>query len=45
MRAEIDMERESELHNRMKEYAKDKGVMHSRAYRELLEIALDEEGY
>lgn len=45
MRADIDIERESELHQRVKEYARAKGVMHSRAYRELIETGLEHEGY
>lgn len=41
MRAEIDTERGSELHERVKKYADQQGIRHSRAYVELLEYAVE----
>lgn len=41
MRTEIDIERGGELHERVKEYAREKGVRHPRAYRELIAQGLD----
>ncbi|WP_170082606.1 hypothetical protein [Haloarcula rubripromontorii] len=41
MRTEIDIERGSDLHERVKEYARDNGIRHPRAYAELIEEGLD----
>ena len=41
MRTEIDMGRGSDLHERVKEYARDNGIRHPRAYAELIEKGLD----
>lgn len=41
MRADMDMERGGELHEKIKEYARDRGIRHSRAYVELLEFAVE----
>lgn len=41
MRADIDMERGGELHERVKAYADKHSIRHSRAYAELLERGLD----
>ena len=45
MRADFDMERGGPLHEAVKHYARDNGVRHSRAYPDLLRIALESEGY
>jgi len=45
MRAEFDMERGGPLHEAVKQYARDNGIRHSRAYPELLRKALESEGY
>ena len=45
MRADFDMERGGPLHEAVKQYARDNGVRHSRAYPELLCKALESEGY
>lgn len=45
MRVEVDIERDSPLHDRIKQYADDEGYRHDRAYRELLEEGLIQEGY
>lgn len=42
MQPEIDIERGSDLHDRIKAYAKETGVRHPRAYRELIEKGLDD---
>lgn len=41
MRADIDIERGGELHERVKEYADQHRIRHSRAYAELLEYAVE----
>lgn len=41
MRADIDIERGGDLHERVKEYADLQGVRYSRAYAELIERGLD----
>ena len=45
MRADFDMERGGPLHETVKEYARDNGIRHPRAYAELLRKALESEGY
>jgi len=45
MRADFDMERGGPLHEAVKQYARDNGIRHSRAYPELLRTALESEGY
>ncbi|MFC5368604.1 hypothetical protein [Salinirubrum litoreum] len=45
MRADFDMERGGPLHEAVKEYARDHGLRHPRAYAELLCKALESEGY
>ena len=35
------MERDSDLHKRVKQYARENGIRHPRAYRELIEMGLD----
>lgn len=45
MRADFDMERGGPLHEAVKEYARDNGIRHPRAYPELLRKALEFEGY
>ena len=39
------MERGGPLHEVVKDYARDNGIRHSRAYPELLRIGLESEGY
>ncbi|WP_312911811.1 hypothetical protein [Natronosalvus caseinilyticus] len=45
MRADFNMERGGPLHEAVKQYARDHGIRHSRAYPELLRKALESEGY
>jgi len=45
MRADFDMERGGALHEAVKQYARDNGIRHPRAYSELLRKALESEGY
>ena len=40
MKADVDIERGSELHERVKVYARENGIRHPRAYRELIEKGL-----
>jgi hypothetical protein len=35
------MERDGDLHERVKEYARGNGIRHPRAYRELIEMGLE----
>jgi hypothetical protein len=35
------MERDGDLHERVQQYARENGVRHPRAYRELIEIGLE----
>ena len=35
------MERDDDLHKRVKQYARENGIRHPRAYRELIEKGLD----
>ena len=44
VRTEIDMERGGDLHERVKEYARENGIRHPRAYRELIEHGLETDG-
>ena len=39
------MDRDGPLHEAVKQYARDNGIRHSRAYPELLRKALESEGY
>ena len=41
MRTDVDMERDGNLHERVKEYARENGIRHPRAYRELIKKGLD----
>ena len=41
MRTDVDIERNSALHGRVKEYARENGIRHPRAYRELIEMGLE----
>jgi hypothetical protein len=41
VRTEIDIERGSDLHEQVKDYARDNGIRHPRAYAELIEYGLD----
>ena len=41
MRTEIDIERGNDLHERVKQYARNNGIRHPRAYAELIEKGLD----
>ena len=41
VRTKIDIERGGDLHERVKEYARENGIRHPRAYAELLEQGLD----
>ncbi|WP_229121472.1 hypothetical protein [Halapricum desulfuricans] len=41
MRTDVDMERGGDLHERVKEYARENGLRHPRAYRELIEKGLE----
>ncbi|MGB9951131.1 MULTISPECIES: hypothetical protein [unclassified Haloarcula] len=41
MRTDVDMERDGNLHERVKEYVRENGVRHPRAYRELIEKGLE----
>lgn len=45
MRADFDMERGGPLHEAVKQYARDHGIRHSRAYPALLQKGLESEGY
>lgn len=45
MRADFDMERGGPLHEAVKQYARDNGILNSRAYPELLRKGLASEGY
>ena len=40
MRTDLNMERDDDLHERVKEYARENGIRHPRAYRELIEKGL-----
>lgn len=42
MQPEIDIERGSELHEKVKEYSQEQRVRHSRAYAELIEQAIED---
>ena len=44
MRAEIAMDENDELHRRVKAYADEHGLKHPRAYAELIEAGLEQEG-
>ena len=41
MRTDVDMERDGDLHERVKQYARENGIRHPRAYRKLIEKGLD----
>jgi hypothetical protein len=41
VRTEIDIERGDDLHERVKYYAREKGICHPRAYAELIKRGLD----
>lgn len=43
MQPEIAIDRGSDLHERVKEYARERGIRHPRAYRELIEKGLEAE--
>ena len=45
MRADFDMVRGGPLHEAVKQYARDNGIRHPRAYSELLRKGLESEGY
>jgi len=45
MRADFNMERGGSLHEAVKQYARDHGLRHSRAYPQLLRKGLESEGY
>jgi hypothetical protein len=44
VRTEIDIERGGDIHERVKEYARENGIRHPRAYRELIEQGLETDG-
>lgn len=44
MRAEIDIERGGDLHEQVKEYARENGLRQARAYAELLAAGIEAEG-
>jgi hypothetical protein len=41
VRTDVDIERDGDLHERVKQYAQENGVRHPRAYRELIEMGLE----
>lgn len=41
MRADVAIEREGDIHEQVKEYARNNGIRHDRAYAELIEIGLE----
>jgi hypothetical protein len=41
VKVDVDIERGSELHERVKKYARENGIRHPRAYRELIEKGLE----
>ena len=44
VKVDVDIERGSELHERVKAYARENGIRHPRAYRELIEKGLEADG-
>ena len=40
MRTDVDVERDGDLHEQVKEYTRENGICHPRAYRELIERGL-----